>query len=178
MTEETKINYYRQGLKDYLFRSIVICNDIPKTLQGFIDLSIKVDNRLHQADLQLNNNTRSSSCLSNPYDSPNLTPSRSTYSQAVTQPISYNEPTADATGVVPMEIDSIKRGPLTAEEKRRRKDLNLCGYCGAASHLIKDCPLAPKRPLNRIATTSTTSAPTATSSTQAKGKGKAKPEVC
>ena len=38
-----------------------------------------------------------------------------------------------------MEIDAVKRGPISAEEKARRKKEGLCFYCGG-KHLAKDCP--------------------------------------
>ncbi|KAJ8095487.1 hypothetical protein PM082_023257 [Marasmius tenuissimus] len=44
----------------------------------------------------------------------------------------------------PMEIDATRtakpRGPLTAEERQRRKDKNLCMYCGGSGHKANVCP--------------------------------------
>jgi hypothetical protein len=44
----------------------------------------------------------------------------------------------------PMEIDATKtgkiRGPIAPKEKQRRRDENLCLYCGGANHKIGDCP--------------------------------------
>ena len=33
-----------------------------------------------------------------------------------------------------------RRGPLTAEEKDRRRINNLCMYCGLAGHFVGECP--------------------------------------
>jgi len=33
-----------------------------------------------------------------------------------------------------------RRGPLTAEEKDRRRNNNLCMYCGVAGHFVGECP--------------------------------------
>ena len=49
-------------------------------------------------------------------------------------------PVASSSGVVPMEIDAMRRGPLTAEEKDRRRKNGLCFYCGQGKHLARDCP--------------------------------------
>ena len=38
-----------------------------------------------------------------------------------------------------MEIDAVKRGPITAEEKARRKKEGLCYYC-AGKHRAANCP--------------------------------------
>ena len=42
----------------------------------------------------------------------------------------------------PMDIDATRgvRGPLTQEERRRRFDAGLCGYCGKLGHVINSCP--------------------------------------
>ena len=42
--------------------------------------------------------------------------------------------------VVPMEVDAMRRGPLSAEEKDRRRRNNLCMYCGAGEHFANNCP--------------------------------------
>uniref|UniRef100_A0A8C5LPW7 Uncharacterized protein n=1 Tax=Leptobrachium leishanense TaxID=445787 RepID=A0A8C5LPW7_9ANUR len=38
------------------------------------------------------------------------------------------------------------RGPLTPEEKARRRALDLCFYCGGPLHRISACPLRPPKP--------------------------------
>jgi hypothetical protein len=39
-----------------------------------------------------------------------------------------------------MEVDAIRHGPLSAEEKAWRRNLGLCSYCGGAGHFQHDCP--------------------------------------
>lgn len=44
---------------------------------------------------------------------------------------------------IPMEINALRthpRGPLTQEEKKRRRALGLCNYCGGPNHIASDCP--------------------------------------
>ena len=54
----------------------------------------------------------------------------------------------------PMDIDAIQtskaRGPLSAEEKGRRKSLNLCMYCGDADHLLENCTALKKTRFHAI----------------------------
>ncbi len=50
--------------------------------------------------------------------------------------------------VVPMEIDSIRRGPLAAQEKDRRRNERLCLYCGQPDHFVTSCP---NKPLPKLA---------------------------
>ena len=47
---------------------------------------------------------------------------------------------------IPMDLDGTRgaRGPLTLEERRRRSDAGLCGYCGQPGHLIATCPAAAR----------------------------------
>jgi hypothetical protein len=59
-----------------------------------------------------------------------------------------------------MEVNSVKfRGPLTQAEKDRRRQLNLCLYCGGAGHNADTCPnksgKAKKRDAARQAPAST-----------------------
>lgn len=75
--------------------------------------------------------------------------------QNVFQPAqSYSHSTAH-TGD-PMDLSaasSSKKGPLTQEEKNRRRSLKLCMYCGEAGHFIQSCPVKPSRePANLRAT--------------------------
>jgi hypothetical protein len=49
----------------------------------------------------------------------------------------------DDYGPAPMQIGSQRRGPLTPEEQKRRRENNLCFYCGSSNHQRKDCPVAP-----------------------------------
>jgi hypothetical protein len=63
-------------------------------------------------------------------------------------------------GPTPMDIDAAytrPRGPLTLAERQRRKDNNLCFYCGSAVHSFNDCPNRRSRPgaLNAVLPTPT-----------------------
>lgn len=52
----------------------------------------------------------------------------------------------------PMDLSatsSPKKGPLTKEEKDRRRALKLCIYCAGSGHFIQNCPVKPGRePVN------------------------------
>ena len=39
-----------------------------------------------------------------------------------------------------MEIDAMRRGPISQVERQRRMDNNLCLYCGKAGHRRLECP--------------------------------------
>ena len=42
-------------------------------------------------------------------------------------------------------VGSSKKGPLSHEEKLRRRLNNLCLYCGGSNHKVSDCPLIAKK---------------------------------
>ena len=46
--------------------------------------------------------------------------------------------TATGTHAGPMDVSSVRRGPLSAEEKKRRNKLGLCQYCGQPGHIAMD----------------------------------------
>ena len=51
----------------------------------------------------------------------------------------------------PMEIDMTRRrGPLSDEEKQRRRANRLCLYCGGPGHIAIHCPHRPRRQVNHI----------------------------
>jgi hypothetical protein len=61
-------------------------------------------------------------------------------------PMSPSPLTGDA-----MEIDHVRRAPLTADEKDRRRRENLCLYCGTAGHLVENCTARPGRSAGKAA---------------------------
>ncbi|KAF9533032.1 hypothetical protein EC957_002311, partial [Mortierella hygrophila] len=62
-------------------------------------------------------------------------------------------PTAIESGPSPMDLGHAQHRPVDATEKQRRKDNDLCGYCGADDHWIRECPNKPtgKKPFFKTA---------------------------
>ena len=52
---------------------------------------------------------------------------------------------ASSVGPSPMEVDAIKTKHISAEEKQRRRENNLCLYCGGKDHYNADCPVKKAR---------------------------------
>ena len=60
----------------------------------------------------------------------------------------------------PMEIDTTRRrGPLSEEEKQRRRTNRLCLYCGGPGHIAINCPHRPRRQVNQIVASSNCTKP-------------------
>ncbi|KAF9571047.1 hypothetical protein EC968_001081 [Mortierella alpina] len=50
-------------------------------------------------------------------------------------------PAVTTSGPGSMDLDSVKVKHITAEEKQRRREKNLCLYCGGSNHFAGDCPV-------------------------------------
>ena len=67
--------------------------------------------------------------------------------KTVADPPKLTHPTYTKSGYygpAPMDIGRV-RGPLTSEEKQRRRAWGLCLYCGKEGHLVKDCRVPGKK---------------------------------
>jgi hypothetical protein len=153
------------GLRDRMKDSMAPL-DRPKDLASLKELALRLDARLDarwqekQATGNTSNPTPRPSwnnrpqtlqppshrqtpaiAINNPASSTPATPAPS--APSVPKP---NFPSHTPDGTIPMELGS--RGwQLTAAEKQRRRDNNLCNYCADPSHRAFQCPLAP--PSNR-----------------------------
>lgn len=122
--------------------------NIPTDYVSFRERCIQIESRFREADALAS----ISKVLSTPK---NTTPRRNTLTHPArdTAPARLLYPPNPATGANATPIAprtttyggnamdlSRQRGPLTSEEKQRRKDLNLCLYCGNPGHIARDCP--------------------------------------
>lgn len=115
--ENALIDQYRRGLNDAV-KDLLITLPLPATLSEAISSAVKCDNRirerLHERDTYNYTSRKQERITQNP------------------------EPT-------PMEIDGSGRGTTTrmqnraVDERNRRINMNLCFYCGAPGHRIRNC---------------------------------------
>jgi hypothetical protein len=124
-SETTKLEQYKAGLKKEVRERVSLVRPKPANFEAYVALAIDFDNEMHEEVLE--EKARAKRNGKTP-----ATPRPSTTSQASTA-LSPGEP---------MEIDSVKvkRGPLTAEEKERRRREGLCSYCGVKGHFADSCP--------------------------------------
>ena len=111
-----------------------------KTLEELKDVVTNLEKMQHETGIIIAARVSSNPGLS--------TPSPKVYSSGpVRTPAgAYTHP-RDNMGVAPMQVDSTRRGPLSATEKERRKAQGLCAYCGEGQHAANDidCPLLKAR---------------------------------
>jgi hypothetical protein len=120
--EPALMHLFKHGLADEI-KTMLLNVDEPTTILDFIKISTR-------ADLRLLEHRRDKAYSSKLYLAPPGLPAA---------PAAPAARSSDA-----MELDAIVRrppGPLTAAERAHRTAKGLCMFCGAAGHLVPDCPL-------------------------------------
>lgn len=135
LTEDrSKIDYFRKRLKDNIKDALanIPRRATPTNFDRYVEMCIDIDNNLHRRQLETQKKSRATSSTHN-----NSSNSRNNHTTPAPSSSSTLPPG------IPMEIDATKtkpHGPLTDEEKARRKREGLCAYCGQGKHLIENCP--------------------------------------
>ena len=119
---EAQCDAFLLGLEGYI-KDELVSHDLPTTLDGVIELSTRVDRRI-----QARREERQRECFDQRRPHQLRPPSEATASRAASQ---GGEPE-------PMQVG---RTSLTSEERQRRRQQNLCLYCGQAGHFVSRCPV-------------------------------------
>jgi hypothetical protein len=118
----SKMAYIASSTKDELYK-----NDVPVTLQAYIESAIRVDNRLFERRAE-----RGTFVTTRPNN----------FNGSFQPPRQFGTPPVQSD---PMEIGTLKFSRNSPEEKERRRKLGLCMYCGKADHKIAECPLLKQK---------------------------------
>jgi hypothetical protein len=137
--DAAKISQYRIGLKEAV-QEAMSRQEEPRKFSEFSDLAIEVDTRQYGYFLQ-KQPVRSTPVLSTTRNSTPVAAPRSFVPAA----------TAPAPSMA-MDLSQAQHRPVSAEEKQRRRDNDLCSYCGLEGHWVKECPTKPagSKPGNRF----------------------------
>ncbi len=114
--EEAQWDMFLHGLADRI-QGEMFSRELPTSLDGLIDLALRVDSRLEQRD------------------------QRDRQSWPVTQdyrPIESGPTVSHRPDSEPMQVG---RARLSREERERRRRAGLCLYCGASGHFLVGCPV-------------------------------------
>lgn len=130
LNDAAKMDEFRRGLKENV-KDMLVNMTRPQNLGVLQQQAVDADYRIYER-------------LSEKKYDGHVKPSNSTNTQQTHQ---------TATGPTPMQVDAQqvgqRRGPLTAEEKQRRRDNKLCLYCGGNScggyPDVNGCTKAPKK---------------------------------
>lgn len=131
LNDFTKSDYFYNGLKEGV-KDLLVNIKRANTFDAFVEQCIEFDNRLHNREVEKKLTSKSSSSRSS--DRQDSRP------RVSTAPVPVPAAAPAVSSAVPMEIDAVKRGPITADEKARRRREGLCFYCGQGKHRIEDCP--------------------------------------
>lgn len=140
--EATRMDYFRDGLSTELQDRMAVLEE-PANLDSLIKQSIVIDDRLFR------NRTTSQRGVRN-LTLRDTAPTKTVTTVAVTN----TRPLGDSyrTTHTPMDLSATqRRGPLSPEEKERRRVNNLCGYCGDKDHETRQCPKGSRRMTANVA---------------------------
>ncbi|KAG6843308.1 hypothetical protein H0H87_005966, partial [Tephrocybe sp. NHM501043] len=114
--EDSKIDHFYAGLKPRV-KDALIHFPRSKTLEEYIKLVTTLDNKIHQRQLEIKEETSSSRSRSS-VSTANASQSSAPHSQQASVPAATS--LLSNTDVVPMEVDALRRGPISAAERERR----------------------------------------------------------
>jgi hypothetical protein len=124
--EEALVRCFFRGINSNIKNEMArIKMDLPDTYEELLRVCIRVEARLIERRFQTKQSTfrkgQSPSGSSTECQEPNSLPMQSNGTM-------HHEPT-----------QLRHRGPLSREERQRRRDFNLCVYCGDANHQVNNC---------------------------------------
>ena len=123
LSEFSLCDDFYKGLKEEV-KNIVVAFGKPDTLNTMERKAIEIDNHLYARRVEKAKAPNPIGKGLKPPSRPNSPPSH-----PITLPTT--SPSTD--------VDVARRGPLSNEEKQRRRVNNLCLYCGAVGHLANTC---------------------------------------
>lgn len=131
--------YFYDGLKDSVKDILSHVTDEPADFKDFQELCIRIDNRLFERQQEGKSHR--------PANHGNAQARSAPRTQAQTS-VTSTTTTTSTSRDTPMDLDSAasrKFKPLTDAEKKRRRDNNLCAYCGGEGHIAVHCPAKKNR---------------------------------
>lgn len=123
--ESKRAAIFYRGLRDELKDALAQIPNRPTEISELIDLVLQIDHRLTERRAEKRRDYR---------------PLPPRFDRVKNDHTRTGE---DAMVAEPMQIGSI-RGPLSKEEKEKRRVNQLCLYCGLSGHFVKNCPKKPK----------------------------------
>jgi hypothetical protein len=159
--EEAKKTALLNGISSEL-RDLLVTQDIENTsLDNTIHICQRIDQRHRAAQALQRRPFTPRASFGSPHTSPR-TPATPTPAPLFTpSPI----PSSSPAELMDLSAARVQRGPLTDAEKRRRREQDLCLYCGDGQHRVLNCPRKPRFASPRLTGDSVVIMPSSTAST-------------
>jgi hypothetical protein len=133
--EATLISHFRRGLNSTIL-DMMVAHEVPTTLNELFDLANRIENRIWETKQLKKGKTATTRPTNDTHRSHR-------FATPITTPTPKKDPFA-------MEIDAIRRGPLSKHERDNRFRLGLCLYCGSPDHRLSNCTKKQSKSLNSI----------------------------
>ena len=140
--DQAKAAQFYRGLKDGIKDELSRVGR-PDTLKELEASAIRIDTRLFERQVEkgerfpsANNTSGTTPSRFIPRDTSSFTKTQTTFSHPNSERLQAFQPINDKV---------TRQGRLTPTEYQRRRDLDLCLYCGDKGHQVIKCPLAPAR---------------------------------
>ena len=139
--DEAKAAQFYRGLKDSIKDELSRIGR-PSTLKGLEEAAIRIDTRLFERVVERGERTTvTGSSVGNPNRfTPGSNPGSNSQRPTITK-TAYTAPQEHFRATFPNSLERLtKRGKLTPSEYQRRRDNDLCLYCGEKGHQVVNCP--------------------------------------
>ena len=130
----TRISWFKHGLT-YEVSKMMITQPVTEDFNIYVQQAIKVDNALRAL-----NQTRGPTYQTQTQTQNQTSRTPTTASGTAPGPMDLSATTRRAQGPQGPRYQSFQRSPVSAEEKQRRRQNNLCMYCGSPGHWASTCP--------------------------------------
>jgi hypothetical protein len=129
----------------------------PATLVDLMRFIIPLDNRLYERDMEKKKDNKAPTFeqkeMIRTERRQQTSGSGNSMTTSAKTETTYSRPTSGAittrsapsTSSYPSANRNQVRGPLSDEEKNRRRSLGLCLFCGEPGHIVMECPAAKSR---------------------------------
>lgn len=131
-------NAFYNGLPDRLKDRICEVGR-PTEFTALRALALNLDDRYWERQSELGSSSKTTTGSPPSNRDTTTKPQSSSTTSSQSKPASSNKPANDKPKIPGNQVTT--SGKLTEEEKQRRRDRNLCMYCGSDAHLRPACPL-------------------------------------
>ena len=140
--DEAKKATLLSALSSELTNALISHDVEPMTLQQLVTLCQRLDIRMQQA--AAHNSNRRAPRIQPAFATPYAPSPKPATAPIVAPSTPVSAPHLESTTPMDLGTARTKRGPLTDNEKERRRAQGLCLYCGQNGHIAVNCPSKPQ----------------------------------